>query len=120
MIVAFIINHRSKNARFYLDSATKVYMYYKKLLFSIYKEQNLSLVYTANNIELNFLRKRMVILNMLVDTKSKIVNFCNIFYVHKLKCNFFLVDIIEKASYLILAKKIIVFNNKKNVVLEAI
>lgn len=42
---------------------------------------------------------------MLVNSKSNIINFFNIFYIFELKYNLLLVDIIEKTSYLILAKK---------------
>lgn len=42
---------------------------------------------------------------MLVDSKSKIVSFCNIFYIPKLEYNLLLIGIIEKFGYLILVKK---------------
>lgn len=47
----------------------------------------------------------MITLDVLIDGKSKVVNHCNIFHISKLKYNFLLIDIIEKANYLILAKK---------------
>lgn len=42
---------------------------------------------------------------MFIDGKSKIVNFCNIFYTFKLEYNFLSVGIINKAGYSILIKK---------------
>lgn len=41
----------------------------------------------------------MVTFNILVDGKSEVVNFYNIFYTSDLKYNFLSVDIIEKACY---------------------
>lgn len=64
----------------------------------------------------------MVILDILINSKSKVVNFYNIFYIQELKHNLFSINIIEKADYLILAKKekIIVFNYKNNIIFEII
>lgn len=66
------------------------------------------------------LGKDKVTLDMFVDGKSKVVNFYNIFYTLGLEYNFFLISIIEKANYSILAKKRekTVFNNKDNITLE--
>lgn len=121
IIVAFTINYRSKNTKFYLDFAINIYIYYNKLLFSIYKEKNSLFICTMHQTKLNVLKKKMVTLNMLVDDKSKFVNFCNIFYAFKLKHNLFLVDTIKKGAYLILSKKekITIFNDKKNIAFEA-
>lgn len=51
------------------------------------------------------MKKDMVIFDMLVNGKSKMVNFCNIFCIPELEYNFLLVDTIKKAGYSILAKK---------------
>lgn len=96
IIIASIINHKLKNTRFYLNSAVKVYIYYKKLLFNIYKKKILLLIYTANHIKFNILEKNIVFFNMFINSKSKVVNFYIIFYTFKLKYNFFLIDTIEK------------------------
>lgn len=119
--MAFTINYRLKNTRFYLNFAIKIHIYYNKLLFSIYKEKNSLFIYITDQTKLNILEKNMVILNMLVDNKSKVVNFCNIFYTFKLKYNLLLVGTIEKATYLILSKKrkITIFNNKENIAFKA-
>ena len=121
MIVAFTVNHESKDTRFYLDSAAEVHMCYDRSLFSIYKEGNLSPVRTADHTELNVLGKNIVTLDVLVDGKSEVVNFCNILHAPELEYNLLSVGTIEKAGYLILAKKgkITVFDNKDNVALEA-
>ena len=90
-------------------------------LLSIYKEKNSPPVRTADHTELNVLEKCIVTLDVLVDGKSEVVNFCNILYAPELDYNLFSVGIIEKAGYSILAKKekIIVFDNKDNVAAEA-
>lgn len=79
-------------------------MYYNRLFFSIYKK-NLPLIYIVDYIEFNVLEKNMITFDIFVDNKSKVINFCNIFYAFKLKYNLFLINIIEKVSYLILTKK---------------
>lgn len=114
MIIAHIKNHGSKSIRFSLDSTLEVN---NKLLFSVYNKRNSPPIYTADYSELKVLGKGMVTLNMLLDSKFKVVNFYNIFYVLELEYNFFSVTIIKKASYLILAKKvkIRVFDKKNNV-----
>lgn len=58
---------------------------------------------------------------MLVNGKSKVINFFNFFYVFELEYNLFSISIIEKASYLILTKKkkMTVFDNKNNIVFKA-
>lgn len=73
-------------------------------------------------IKFKVLGKSMITLDMLIDNKSKIVNFCNVLYISKLEYNLFSVDIIEKAGYSILAKKrkMIIFDNKDNIAFEAI
>ena len=65
--------------------------------------------------------KGTVTLDVLVDGKLEVVNFCNIFYAPDLEYNLLLVGTIEKAGNSILAKKgkMTVFDNKENVALEA-
>lgn len=64
----------------------------------------------------------MITLYVLINGKLEIVNFCNIFYIFELKYNLLLFRIIEKAGYLILAKKekMRVFDNNNNIVPEFI
>ena len=120
MIVALTVSHESKDTRFYLDSAPDVHMYNEKSSFSIYKEGNSSPVRTADHTELNVLGKGIVTLDVLVDGKSEVVNFCNVSHAPELECNLLSVGTIEKAGYSILAKKgkMTVFDNKDNVALE--
>ncbi len=121
MIVANIVNHGSKNTRFYLDSASEVYMCYDKLLFSTYNEENSPPVYTVDHAKLIVLGKGTVTLDILVDSKPEVVNFCNVFYSPELEYNLLSVGTIEKAGYSILAQKekMTVFDDKDNVALEA-
>ena len=121
MIVAFTVNHESKDIRLYLNSAAEVHMCYDRSLFSIYKERNLPLVRTVDHIELNVLGKVIVTLDMFIDGKSEVVNFCNILHAPELEYNLLSIGTIKKASYSILAKKkkMIVFDNKDNATLEA-
>lgn len=67
------------------------------------------------------MRKGIVTLDVLVDGKPEVVNFCNILHSLDLEHNFLSVGTIEKADYLILVKKrkMTVFDNKDNVALEA-
>ena len=69
IIVDLIVNYELKNTRFYLNSAAKVYMYYDRLLFSIYKEKNSPPLYTADDIDFNVLGKSIVTLDVLIDGK---------------------------------------------------
>lgn len=120
MKIAFTVNHKSKNTRFYLDSTIGVHICYNKSLFSIYKEKNLPFVCIADHIKLNIIGKSIVTFDVLVDGKSKVINFYNFFYILELEYNLFLVGTIEITNYLILAKKkITVFDNKDNVAFEA-
>lgn len=52
IIVAYIVNHGSKDTKCYLDSALEVYMCYDRLLFSIYKEKDSPLIYTTDHAKL--------------------------------------------------------------------
>ena len=63
----------------------------------------------------------MVTLDMLVEGKPELVNFCNVFYVSELEYHLLSVSTIEKAGCSILAKgrKMAVFNDKDNIALEA-
>lgn len=106
MKIALTVNHKSKNTRFYLDSATGIHICYNRSFFNIYKEKNLPLVHIANHIELNIVGKSMVTFDVLVDGKSKVINFYNLFHILELEYNLFLVGTIKTANYLILAKKI--------------
>lgn len=65
--------------------------------------------------------KGIITLDVLVDGKSEVVNFYNVLHALELEYNLLLVGTIEKAGYSILAKKekMIVFDNKDNVVFEA-
>ena len=121
LVVALMINYESKNIRFYLNLAAKVYMCYDRLLFCIYNKKNLSLVYTADYTELKVLKKSIITLDVLIDSKPEVVNFCNVFYALELEYNLLSISIIEKADYLILAKKgkMTVSDNKDNITLEA-
>lgn len=84
-----MINHKLKNTRFYLNFNIKVYIYYEKLLFNIYKEKNSLFIYITVYIEFKILKKSMIIVNILISNKLKIVNFYNIFYASKLEYNLF-------------------------------
>ena len=121
MIIAYSVNRGSKDTSFYLDSALEIYMYYDRLLFSIYNEENSPLVCTTDHAELVVLGKGTVTLDVLVNGKPEVVNFCNVFYAPDLKYNLLSVGTIEKASYSILAKKekMTVFDDKDNVAFEA-
>ena len=121
MIVALTVNHKSKDTRFYLDSAAEVHMCYDRSLFSIYKEENSPPIRTTDHTELKVLGKGMVLLDVLVDGKPEVVNFCNVFHAPELEYNLLSVGTIEKAGYSILAKKgkMTVFDDKDNVALEA-
>lgn len=103
--MALIINYKSENTKFCLDFAIKIYMYYNRLLFSIYKKRYSLLIYTTDQTKHNDFKKNMITFNMLVNSKSKVVNFCNVFYSFKLEYNLFLVSIIKKTAYLILTNK---------------
>lgn len=105
MIIAHTVNHLSKDIRFYLDSASKVHMYYNRLLLSTYNKENSPLVCTTNYIQLVVFGKGTVTLDALVNGKPEVVNFCNILYISELEYNLLSIDTIEKVSYLILAKK---------------
>lgn len=120
--IAFIVNYELKHTKVYLDSAAEVYMCYDRLLFSTYNKESSLPLYIADYTELKVLGKGMVTLDILIDGKLKFVNFCNILHVPELEYNLFFVGIIEKASYLILAKKgkMRVFDDKNNVAFEAI
>ena len=63
----------------------------------------------------------MVPLNVLIDGKPEVVNFCNFFHTHELEIDLLSVGTIEKAGYSILAKngKMTIHDNKDNVALEA-
>lgn len=65
--------------------------------------------------------KGIALFDILVDGKSKVVNFCNVTYTLKLEYNLLLIVIIKKANYLILAKtgKITIFDDKENIALKA-
>ena len=121
MIVAHTVNHRSKDTRFYLDFASEVHMCYNRLLFSTYDEEDSPPVRTANHAELVVLGKGTVTLNVLVDGKSEVVNFCKVLYAPELEYNLLSVGTIEKAGYSIVAQKgkMTVFDDKDNVALEA-
>lgn len=117
-----MINFELKNMRFYLNFAVKIYKYYDKLWFSIYNIKNLLLIYTIDHIKLQILGKSMVSFNVFINGKLKVANFYNFYYAFELEYNFFFVSIIEKVGYLILVKKwkIIIFDNRDNIALEAI
>ena len=121
MIVAHTGNQEPKDSRFYLDSALEVHICYNILLFNTYNEENLLLVHTADQAKLIILGKGMVTLDVLVNGKPKVVNFCNVLYALELEYNLLPVDIIKKAGYLIIAikDKMSVFDNKDNVIFEA-
>lgn len=122
IIIAYTVNYRLKYTSFYLDSALKIYICYNKLLFSIYKEEDLQSIYIRNHAKLIIIGKNIVIHNVFVDCKLEFDNFCKVFFIFELKYNLFSVAIIEKINYGILTKKnkIIVFNNKNNITLEII
>ena len=82
-----------------MNTALEVYICYNKLLFSTYNKKNLLLICTANYAKLIVLRKKMVTLNLLLNGKPDIVNFCNVFYTSELEYNFLLIDIIKKTDY---------------------
>lgn len=67
--MVFLVNHKSKNTTYYLNSTLEIYEYYNSSLFSIYKEKSLLLIYTINYIKLNSLEKNMVNINFLIDGK---------------------------------------------------
>lgn len=94
-----------KDIRFYFNSTIKIYIYYNRLLFNTYNKENLLSVYTADHIKLKIGRKNMITLNIFINNKPEIVNFCNVFYTSKLKYNFLSIGTIKNANYLILAKK---------------
>ncbi len=96
-------------------------MCYDKSLFSKYNKESSSPVRTANHTELKVLRKDMVPLDVLIDSKPEVVNFCNVLHTLELEYNLLSVGTIEKAWYSILAKngKMTIHDNKDNVVLEA-
>lgn len=96
-------------------------MCYNKQLFSIYKKESLPLLYTADHIWLNALKKNIISFDVLVEGKSEVVNWCSFFHTLELKYNLFLIGTIKKAGYLILTKKgkISVLDNKNNVAVEA-
>lgn len=79
-------------------------MYYNKLLFSIYNEKDSLPICTTNHVELIVLEKDTVILDMLMNSKLKVINFCNLIYALWLEYNLFSVGIIEKVSNSILVK----------------
>lgn len=64
----------------------------------------------------------MVVLVIFIDGKLEVINFYNIFHIFKLQYNYLSLNIIEKVGYIILAKneKMIVYNNKDNIIFEAI
>ena len=72
-------------------------------MFSIYKEKNSPLIYIVNHNEFKILGKNMVTLDVPIDSKSNVINFYNVFYIPELHYNLLLIDIIDKAGYLILA-----------------
>ena len=63
----------------------------------------------------------MATLDVLIDGKPEVVNFCNIFYAPELEYNLLSVGTIKKACYLIFVKKrkIIVSDDKDNFALKA-
>lgn len=105
MIIAHTLNYRLENIMFYLDSASKVYICYNKLLFSTYNKEDSPLVHTINHAKLVCLGKGTVTLDILVKGKPKVINFCNVFYALDLEYNLILVGTIEKTGYSILVKK---------------
>lgn len=121
MIVALTVKQESKDTRFYLDSMAEVYMCYDKSLFSIYNLKNLPSIRTADLTELKVLGKGMIPLDVLIDGKSELVNFCNVFYTPELEYDLLSVGTNEKAGYWILAKNgnMIVCDIKDNVAIEA-
>ena len=121
MIVARTVNHEPKDTRFYLDSAAEVHLCYDRSLFSTYKEESSSPIRTADHAELKVLGKGIVPLDVLVDCKREVVNFCNVFHSPELEYNLLSVGTIEIASYSILAKKgkMTVLDDEDIVALEA-
>lgn len=114
-----MVNHELKNIKFYLDSVIEVHIYYDRLLFSINDTKSLPPIYIANYIELKVLKKNIIPFDMLINSKSKVVNFCNLLHAPELRYNFLIVDIIKKARYSIIAKngKMIVDDNKNSVII---
>lgn len=98
----------------------EVYIYYNRLLFSIYNKRNSLPIYIADYTKLKILGKGIILLDILINSKFEVINFYDFFYALKLKYNLLSVAIIEKVEYLILAKngKIIVYNNKENITFE--
>ncbi len=120
MKVALTVNSKTtKDARFYLDSATDAHMTYDRLIFSTYSEVRLSSIRMANNSKLRFLGKDTVSLTVMIDSEALQVNFLNVLHSRDLKHNLLLVGTIEKAGYSVLANngKITVFDNEENVAL---
>ena len=76
----------------------------------------------TDHAELEVLGKGIVPLDVLVDGKQEVVNFCKyVFHAPELEYNLLSVSTIEKSGYLILAKKgkMTVLDNEDNVALEA-
>lgn len=91
-----MLNYVSKNTQFYLDSVAEVHLFYDKLLFNAHKKRNSSLIYIADYTEFNILQKSIITLNVLVNDKSEVVNFCNVLHIPELKYNLLLIDTIKK------------------------
>ncbi len=121
LIVALTLNHELKDTRFYLDSAAEVHICYDRSLFSTYNKESSSPVRTADHTELKVLGKGMGPLDVLIDGKPEVVNFCNVLNAPDLEYNLLSVGTIGKAGYSILAKngKMTIHDNKDNVALEA-
>lgn len=61
----------------------------------------------------------MISLNILINGKSKVVKFYNIFHIYKLEYNPFFINITKKTRYLIITnnEKITIHNNNDNIII---
>ncbi len=115
LIVALTVNHELKDTRFYLDSAVEVHICYDRSLFSTYNKESSSPVRTADHTELQVLGKSIVPLDVLIDGKPKVVNFCNVLHAPELEYSLLSVNTFEKAGYSILSQngKMTIHDNKR-------
>lgn len=90
-------------------------------MFNTYNKKSSTLVCIVDHNKLKILEKGMVLLDVLIDSKLQVINFCNIVHFLEFNYNLLLVGIIEKVRYLIYLaknKKMVVYNNKDNIVLQ--
>lgn len=92
-------------------------------MFNTYNKKSSTLVCIVDHNKLKILEKGMVLLDVLIDGKLQVVNFCNIVHFLEFNYNLLLVGIIEKVRYSIYLaknKKMVVYNNKDNIVFQDI